>query len=315
MKYFRDVLFKSTTPSWGLIVLLISKASGLKKEFSAIDQDITAGILHSQRVLAEVTEMVRTSYLIHNGVITVNNNMLNADVLNYGNKIALLSGDYLLSKSFNDLSNLRNQTVNEIISSAIRDFSESLFLSYGDYDFPVAHKPKFLKDKTEYCKEFTSDKVDYGPYKVDEILGYPKEEWVLRNVLASGNLLGKSCRAALLVAGHDEQAQQSAYLFGKHLSLAWQANIDLQGFKEGKVDFVSAPVMLTLEEEPELYEVFQRAVYDNNIDSIIHLVEKGNGLEKTKCLQDEYTQRALDNLEYFERNTATESLKHLIDVI
>lgn len=46
----------------------------------------------------------------------------------FGNKIGLLTGDYLLSVSCNELANLRNQYVIEIISSAVRDLAEAEFV-------------------------------------------------------------------------------------------------------------------------------------------------------------------------------------------
>lgn len=37
------MLFQNVEPSWGLVVLLLSKAAGLKKQFSEVEQDRTAG--------------------------------------------------------------------------------------------------------------------------------------------------------------------------------------------------------------------------------------------------------------------------------
>lgn len=72
-------------------------------------------LLFSQRALAEVTEMIRTSHLVHKGLINIK---LDAHLetselnnMNIGNKIALLSGDYLLANSCAELANLRNQDV------------------------------------------------------------------------------------------------------------------------------------------------------------------------------------------------------------
>lgn len=51
------------------------------------------GILHSQRVLAEVTEMIRTSNILHNSVLNIYNK--DSEVfqdLNYGNTLSLLTG-------------------------------------------------------------------------------------------------------------------------------------------------------------------------------------------------------------------------------
>lgn len=72
----------------------------------------------SQRALAEVTEMIRTSHLVHKGLVNIYPEMYpEPAVLNdmtFGNKIALLSGDYLLGNSCTELAALRNQDVSHL---------------------------------------------------------------------------------------------------------------------------------------------------------------------------------------------------------
>jgi decaprenyl-diphosphate synthase subunit 2 len=99
--------------AWGLIVLLISKAAGHSAEIPDMEQDKSAGVLHSQRGLAEVTEMIRTSHLIHQGLVNLqtladSGNELSSDSeIIFGNKIALLGGDYLLGNACLQLAGLR----------------------------------------------------------------------------------------------------------------------------------------------------------------------------------------------------------------
>lgn len=99
--------------AWGLIVLLVSKAAGHSATIPEMEQDKSAGVLHSQRGLAEVTEMIRTSHLIHQGLVNLQplakaGNELSSDSdMIFGNKIALLSGDYLLGNACLQLANLK----------------------------------------------------------------------------------------------------------------------------------------------------------------------------------------------------------------
>lgn len=82
---------------WDLIILLISKVAGPNME-----QDKRYdGILHKQRMLAEVCEMFRISHLVHQGLVNIQpmikagqDRSFHGD-LAFGNKVALLSGDYL----------------------------------------------------------------------------------------------------------------------------------------------------------------------------------------------------------------------------
>jgi decaprenyl-diphosphate synthase subunit 2 len=99
--------------AWGLIVLLVSKAAGHTSSVPDMEQDKSAGVLHSQRALAEVTEMIRTSHLVHQGMINLQtlknagNDLGSDSEMIFGNKIALLSGDYLLGNACLELAGLR----------------------------------------------------------------------------------------------------------------------------------------------------------------------------------------------------------------
>lgn len=104
---------KNNMQAWGLIVLLVSKAAGHAAHIPDLEQDKSAGVLHSQRALAEVTEMIRISHLVHQGLVNLqplsqagHNLALQSD-MTFGNKIALLSGDYLLGNSCAELAGLR----------------------------------------------------------------------------------------------------------------------------------------------------------------------------------------------------------------
>lgn len=65
--------------AWGLIVLLISKAAGHSCDIPDMEQDKAAGVLHSQRALAEVAEMIRTSHLVHKGLVNLQPNDSSSD--------------------------------------------------------------------------------------------------------------------------------------------------------------------------------------------------------------------------------------------
>lgn len=156
--------------------------------------------------------------------------------MTFGNKIGLLTGDYLLSHSCVELANLRNQEVVELISSAVRDFSESEFIGERDeQNNPLPSKPirkNAIKLEQVLNKHIEFDANDaLVPLKIDEALGIPEKEWECRNILSAGSLLGKSCKAAIKLARLSEELQHQAYLFGTHLSLAWQACLDAEPFQ------------------------------------------------------------------------------------
>ncbi|XP_063983414.1 all trans-polyprenyl-diphosphate synthase PDSS2 [Diachasmimorpha longicaudata] len=291
---------RNNMQAWGLIVLLISKAGG-HLNVDDMEEDKAAGVLHSQRALAEVTEMIRTSHLVHKGLVNIQSGVFpdpaEHNDMTFGNKIALLSGDYLLGNSCAELAALRNQDLVELMSSAVRDLAEAEFLGRRDsQNNALPHVPP--EDRT----------------------GYAVREWTLQNVMSAGSLLGKSCQGTLKLAGHSEDLQMQGYNFGKHLALAWQACLDLSPFT-GKEDpaspfnLCSAPVMFHIEHDPSiLFEIDKGLQSVQNVDyaKVYDSVIKGPGVELTKQLQKDHSQQAMEVLSVFEESDARTALSNII---
>ncbi|XP_076752642.1 decaprenyl diphosphate synthase subunit 2 [Xylocopa sonorina] len=301
LKTAKSVIYngRNNMQAWGLIVLLISKAAG-HLNVDDIEEDKAAGVLHSQRALAEVTEMIRTSHLVHKGLVNIEPGVYletsELNDMNFGNKIALLSGDYLLANSCAELANLRNQDIVELMSSAVRDLAEAEFVGRRDnQNNPLPSIPP--EDRTDYAVK----------------------EWTLRNVLSAGALLGKSCKGTLKLAGHSDEIQEQGYNFGKHLALAWQACLDLGPFitKDQDVTFnlCSAPIMFHIEHDPSILTEIDKGLESvNDVDyaKVYKIVMMGPGVELTKQLQKRHSQRAMEVLSVFEKSDARTALCNII---
>jgi len=155
----------------------------------------------------------------------------------------------------------------------------------------------------------------------DSCMGIPEKEWALRHILSAGSLLGKSCQGALKLAGHPEAIQRSGYLFGKHLSLAWQACLDLEPFQNNTLplgatlSLVSAPVLFHLDYDPSLYTEIQKgyvSVESVDYEKVHSEVIKGPGLEKTRNLQRKHSLAAMKVLNLFPPSDARTALQNII---
>lgn len=302
--------------AWGLIVLLVSKAAGHTAEIPDLEQDMAAGVLHNQRALAEVTEMIRTSHLVHKGMVNLQPSVEVSNVgdMMFGNKIALLSGDYLLSNSCMELAGLKNQELIELMSSAVRDLAEAEFVGPRDlqnYALPAKPRP----NSTVY-KQVLEDNTH--PLMVTEALGNAEAEWTLRQTLNAGSLLGKSCQGTLKLAGHSLELQEQGYKFGKHLALAWQAGIDREPFQPGSLgpfSLICAPMLFHLEHDPSLYSEIEKGMESiDNIDYELLRKEVLNGpaLERTKELQMEHSNMAIEMLSELPESDARTALANII---
>ncbi|GAB1866146.1 Decaprenyl-diphosphate synthase subunit 2 [Camponotus japonicus] len=305
LKTAKSIIYNGrNTQVFGLIILLISKAAG-HLNAKPVEEDKAAGVLHSQRALAEVTEMIRISNLIHRGLVNINTNeALSAESselnnMTFGNKIALLCGDYLLSNSCAELASLRNQDLVFLISSAVKDLCQAEFVACRDnQNFPIPSIPP--ENRT----------------------GYALKEWTLLNVYGAGSLLGKSCQATLQLAGHSKEIQTEGYKFGKHLALAWQASLDLglciNKDKEILHNLCAAPIMFHVEHDPSILTELDKGLESvENVDylKVLEIVAAGPGIGLTKELIKEHSQKAMEVLNVFKESDARKALSNIIVAI
>ena len=140
--------------------------------------------LERQRKLAEYVEMIYSAQAIHKSVLNLppgfhedldDSSEVKEDLLKleYGNKIAILGGDYLLASACTGLADLRNTYVVEMISVSIADFTQSEFLGRRDVQGRLIPDAKHIS----------------------------LESWIHRNTLAYGNLLANGCKSAMLLGG------------------------------------------------------------------------------------------------------------------
>lgn len=70
--------------------------------------------LPSQRNLAEITELIHTAFLVHRGIVNLTECTVSDGPLKdmqFGNKMAVLSGDFLLANACTGLAQLDNTKV------------------------------------------------------------------------------------------------------------------------------------------------------------------------------------------------------------
>ena len=108
------------------------------------DYDSKTGVLGNQRSLAEVIEMIHSAQQIHRSVLNLPFKLPEAaeneaktlqedlEELEYGNKLAILGGDYLLANACTNLANLNNTYVTELIALSIAEFAQSEFIGKRD---------------------------------------------------------------------------------------------------------------------------------------------------------------------------------------
>jgi hexaprenyl-diphosphate synthase len=212
-------------------------ASSLRHDaaYTAEDSDI----LPPQRRLAEITELIHTASLMHDDVIDHSESRRSAPSANieFGNKMAVLAGDFLLGRASVALARLRDPEVTELLATVIANLVEGEFMQ--------------LKNTAadEKNPAFTEDTISY---------------YLQKTYLKSASLISKSCRAAAILGGSTPEVVEAAYLYGKNLGLAFQLVDDMldytiSGAELGKpagadleLGLATAPLLFAWKDNAEL---------------------------------------------------------------
>ncbi|XP_068619337.1 all trans-polyprenyl-diphosphate synthase PDSS2-like [Battus philenor] len=267
LKSAKNILIgsKSNLQSVGLIVLLVSKAAGFNPADYSPDQHVS-GVLQAQRALAEIVEMKRTGHIIHKTMANLQEKERQGEKYNdllWGNKIVLLTGDYLLAKCLQHLGGLRNNEVTELISTGLRDLVEGDFV--GETDVEGNLLPTKPKGGNEIKKRYDwENENNLGKLGSNDFLGHGIDEWKLRTMLQSGSLLAKGCQAAMKLSKRGEEFEKEAYKLGGHLAMVWQLYLDVKDFftHPHSYSLVGAPVIIALWEYPTVYSYILEAKLD-----------------------------------------------------
>ncbi|OZJ02995.1 hypothetical protein BZG36_03131 [Bifiguratus adelaidae] len=239
-------------------------------------------VLPTQRRLAEITEMIHTASLLHDDVIDVSESRRNLPSANanFGNKMAILGGDFLLARASIALARLRHPEVIELMASSLANLVEGEFMQIKD----------FIKNK-----DSASEKGAIFQY------------YLKKSYMKTGSLIAKSCKSAALLGGCTKDVCDIAHEFAYHLGLAFQLVDDMLDFTatsdqfgkpagaDLKLGLATAPVLFAWEEYPELGALIERKFkMPGDVEKARMLVYESNGLAQTKSLAEDHCQKAID---------------------
>lgn len=273
---------KHSLQTRGLIVLLMSKAAGPGAQ-ECDPHEMVSGIYPSQRTLAEITEMIHTANLIHKGVVNLDTLQPNDGTykdMEFGNKIAVLSGDFLLANASTGLAELNNTKVVERISRAIADTMEAEFTNLRD--------------------------ANGGPCLPDDVTF---AAWEKQTYLQSGSLLAKSCESALELSGHEDRLKSAAAEFGENVAYARQMEIDLAPFTNSSSDIngllTTAPIIRHTE--------VHGPVFTTSTDpyKMIETVKQSDSLDWCIDRCQSYGHKAISAVDIFTASDAKQALTNI----
>ena len=249
---------------------------------------------------ASMIELIHTASLVHDDVVDDSNlrrGFLSINAM-WKNKIAVLVGDYLLSKSVLLATENKDFDLLTVVSNAIREMSEGELLQI--------EKAKNLDITEDVYFE------------------------IIRQKTAA--LLSACCEIGARSVGVEDEMAKKMYRFGELVGIAFQIKDDL--FDYTSTNIIGKPIGIDIKEQkmtlPLIYSIntasksekrwLIRSVkkYNNNkkrVREVIEYVKNHGGLNYAEQVMYDYRDRALRILEEFEECEAKDSLRTLLNYV
>ncbi|MFW9257356.1 solanesyl diphosphate synthase [Nostoc sp. KVJ20] len=248
------------------IVLLISRATML-------EQDITP----RHRRLAEITEMIHTASLVHDDVVDESDVRRGVPTVHslFGNRIAILAGDFLFAQSSWYLANLDNLEVVKLLSEVIMD------LATGE--------------------------IQQGLNRFDA--GISTETYIEKSYYKTASLIANSSKAAGLLSEVSRETVEHLYSYGRHFGIAFQIVDDILDFtsttdtlgkpvgSDLKSGNLTAPVLFALAEKPSLEVLIEREfAQEGDLEQALALIQDSQGIQQARDLAAHHAKLAIEHL-------------------
>lgn len=251
-------------------------------------------------IVASVIELLHTATLVHDDVVDDANVRRGFPSINavWKNKIAVLMGDYLLSKSLIAATETGSLEIMNILSDTSKRMSKGELLQI--------EKSRKLDITEEEYFQIISDKT--------------------------AALISGSCQLGAITVSDQEEDRQNLRNYGENLGIAFQIKDDLLDY-ESEQRIIGKPVGADLKEKKitlPLILSFQKASKKEKKD-IIKLLKKGattkdvrhiidfcrdfDGLQLARNRAEVYGQRALESISGYPENDYTKSARKFVDYV
>ncbi|NVJ88758.1 MAG: polyprenyl synthetase family protein [Flavobacteriaceae bacterium] len=248
---------------------------------------------------ASVVELIHTATLVHDDVVDDSNRRRGFFSINalWKNKIAVLVGDYLLSKGL--LLSIDNEDFDllKLISIAVREMSEGELLQ-----IEKARKLDITED------------VYFD---------------IIRQKTAT--LIAACCGIGAASVGASNEVVQQMRKFGEYIGIAFQIKDDLFDYTDEKI---GKPTGIDIKEQkmtlPLIYTLNNCSNKDKSwiinsikkynkdktrVKEVIAFVKENGGIEYTISMMNDYKNKALTILESYPESSYKESLLQMIDYV
>ena len=305
MKLFEQKFYESMKSNVALLdkvtrFIVTTKGKQMRPMFVFLCAKLVGNVNEKTFRGASMIELIHTATLVHDDVVDESFKRRNFFSINalWKNKIAVLVGDYLLSKSVLLSTDNKDFDLLSVIARTIREMSEGELLQ-----LEKARKLDITED------------VYYE---------------IIRQKTAT--LIAACCEVGVLSNNVDEATAKKMMEFGTLTGMAFQIKDDLFDYQTSNI--IGKPVGIDIKEQkmtlpliytlknasPENYKKYFATIKRYNNDSkkvreLVEFVKSSGGMDYAIQTMKNYQQKALDILAEFPDNEAKESLKLMLDYV
>ena len=296
-KKFRDSM-KSKVLLLDKIMTYIVKRKGkqMRPMFVFLSAGVTGGIDESTHRGAALIELLHTATLVHDDVVDDANYRRGYFSINalWKNKIAVLVGDYLLSKGLLLSIEYGDHSLLKIVSNAVREMSEG-----------------------ELLQMEKARKLD-----IDEEVYYD----IIRQKTAS--LIASCCAVGASSTGSDESTIEKMRLFGEKVGMAFQIKDDLFDYGTAEIGKplgidikekkMTLPLIYALrnaslvEKKKVIFKIKNQSHKSKKVHEVIEFVKNSGGIEYAQEIMEKFYDEALEILQSFKDSAFKDSLNGLV---
>jgi octaprenyl-diphosphate synthase len=293
---------KTKVPLLDIVTNYIIRRKGkqMRPMFVFLSAKLNGGITESSYTAAALIELLHTASLVHDDVVDDSDKRRGFFSINalWRSKIAVLTGDFLLSKGL--LLSVENKEYEllEIVSEAVKEMAEGELLQIEK-----------------------SRKLDITEETYFDIIS-KKTATLISSCTATG---AKS-------AGADDEAVQKMRDFGLYAGIAFQIKDDLFDYEKTnltgkptgndiKEKKMTLPLIYALNhseksEKRRIIKIVRRHNSNKNkVKDVIDFVKTKGGLDYSEKMMHEYKDKAIELLDSYESSEAKDAMRKLVDYI
>ncbi len=246
-----------------------------------------------------VVELLHTATLVHDDVVDNSNERRGSPTVNHlwDNKISVLVGDFLFSKTLTTLLEIKNHTALDIFSQTTKLITEGELL------------------QIERAEDWRIDEDTYF-------------DLILKK---TASLFSASCRLGALSVGSDQQLQERINKVGEYFGMAFQIRDDILDYtgdekvlgkpvgNDIRENKVTLPLIYALknaspEKNAAMVQLLEKKhINKNDIHSLVSFVKEEGGVDYSMRLVHSYVKKALTLLDDYSPSLPKQSFIDLIE--